>query len=57
MFAVLYRGWAQLAEKTLSICKMIDRRMWPSMSPLRQFRKVPEEIIKKIEKKSFPWER
>lgn len=57
LFSVLFRGWAQLADKTLSICKMIDRRMWPSMSPLRQFRKVPEEIIKKIEKKSFPWER
>ncbi|XKL59609.1 hypothetical protein PGB90_000625 [Kerria lacca] len=54
---VLYRGWAQLTDKTLSLCKMIDRRMWPSMSPLRQFRKIPEEIIKKIEKKNFPWER
>uniref|UniRef100_A0A8B9LHA9 U5 small nuclear ribonucleoprotein 200 kDa helicase n=1 Tax=Astyanax mexicanus TaxID=7994 RepID=A0A8B9LHA9_ASTMX len=31
--------------------------MWQSMSPLRQFRKLPEEVIKKIEKKSFPFER
>uniref|UniRef100_A0A8D9A7K7 U5 small nuclear ribonucleoprotein 200 kDa helicase n=2 Tax=Cacopsylla melanoneura TaxID=428564 RepID=A0A8D9A7K7_9HEMI len=54
---VLYRGWAQLADKALSLCKMVDRRMWQSMSPLRQFRKIPEEIIKKIEKKNFPWER
>lgn len=54
---VLFRGWAQLADKCLSLCKMIDRRMWQSMTPLRQFRKVPEEIIKKIEKKNFPWER
>lgn len=54
---VLFRGWAQLADKCLSICKMIDRRMWQSMSPLRQFRKMPEEIVKKIEKKNFPWER
>lgn len=54
---VLYRGWAQLADKCLSLCKMIDRRMWQSMSPLRQFRKMPEEIVKKIEKKNFPWER
>jgi hypothetical protein len=36
---------------------MVDRRMWQSMSPLRQFRKMPEEIVKKIEKKNFPWER
>ena len=25
---VLCRGWAQLADKTLSLCKMIDRRMF-----------------------------
>nr|XP_033194376.1 putative U5 small nuclear ribonucleoprotein 200 kDa helicase [Bombus vancouverensis nearcticus] len=54
---VLFRGWAQLGDKCLSLCKMIDRRMWQSMSPLRQFRKMPEEIVKKIEKKNFPWER
>lgn len=54
---VLYRGWAQLADKCLSLCKMIDRRIWQSMSPLRQYRKMPEEVVKKIEKKNFPWER
>ena len=25
--------------------------------PLRQFKGIPEDIIKKIEKKDFPWER
>uniref|UniRef100_A0A4W4GXY6 U5 small nuclear ribonucleoprotein 200 kDa helicase n=1 Tax=Electrophorus electricus TaxID=8005 RepID=A0A4W4GXY6_ELEEL len=54
---VLGRGWAQLTDKTMNLCKMIDKRMWLSMSPLRQFRKLPEEVIKKIEKKSFPFER
>lgn len=54
---VLHRGWAQLADKCLMLCKMIDKRMWQSMTPLRQFKKMPEEIIKKIEKKSFAWER
>lgn len=54
---VLHRGWAQLADKSLALCKMVDKRMWQSMSPLRQFRKMPEEIVKKIEKKNFPWER
>lgn len=54
---VLYRGWAQLTEKCLSLGKMINRRMWQSMTPLRQFKKVPEEVVKKIEKKNFPWER
>ena len=27
------------------------------MSPLRQFKKMPEEVVKKIEKKNFPWSR
>ena len=27
------------------------------MSPMRQFKKIPEEVVKKIEKKNFPWER
>uniref|UniRef100_A0A3P9NV17 U5 small nuclear ribonucleoprotein 200 kDa helicase n=1 Tax=Poecilia reticulata TaxID=8081 RepID=A0A3P9NV17_POERE len=54
---VLNRGWAQLTDKTMNLCKMIDKRMWQSMSPLRQFRKLPEEVVKKIEKKNFPFER
>ena len=54
---VLHRGWAQLADKCLALCKMVDKRMWQSMSPLRQFKKIPEEAVKKIEKKNFPWER
>uniref|UniRef100_A0A8C5MH69 U5 small nuclear ribonucleoprotein 200 kDa helicase n=1 Tax=Leptobrachium leishanense TaxID=445787 RepID=A0A8C5MH69_9ANUR len=54
---VLNRGWAQLTDKTLNLCKMIDKRMWQSMCPLRQFRKLPEEVVKKIEKKNFPFER
>lgn len=54
---VLHHGWAQLADKALTLCKMVDKRMWQSMSPLRQFRKIPEEVIKKIEKKNFPFDR
>jgi len=54
---VLLNGWAQLADKTLSLCKMIDRRMWQSMCPLRQFKKIPVDVVKKIEKKNFPFER
>lgn len=54
---VLYRGWAQLADKALALCKMVNKRMWQSMSPLRQFRRIPEEVVRKIEKKNFPFER
>ena len=34
---------------------MIDHRMWQSMTPLRQFTKIPMDVIKRIEKKDFPW--
>ena len=54
---VLKRGWAALADRVLNFCKMIDRRMWLAQTPLRQFNGIPEDIIKKIEKKDFPWER
>eukprot|EP00794_Sanderia_malayensis_P005235 gene5235-5896_t len=54
---VLHRGWAQLTDRAINLCKMIDKRMWLSMTPLRQFKKIPMEVIKKIEKKDFPWER
>ena len=54
---VLKRGWAGLADRVLNMCKMVDKRMWLSQTPLRQFHGIPEDIIKKIEKKDFQWER
>ena len=33
----LKKGWAQLAENLLNTCKMVERRQWYSMTPLRQF--------------------
>ncbi|KAL5471241.1 hypothetical protein EMCRGX_G029336, partial [Ephydatia muelleri] len=53
----LHRGWAQLTDKTLSLCKMIDKRMWLSMTPLRQFKKLSDDVVRRIEKKDFPWDR
>ncbi|KAJ3182114.1 DEIH-box ATPase [Irineochytrium annulatum] len=53
----LKRGWAQLSRKALDLCKMVDKRMWLSMSPLRQFRNFPMATIMKLERKDFPWDR
>ncbi|ORX98893.1 Sec63-domain-containing protein [Basidiobolus meristosporus CBS 931.73] len=53
----LKRGWAQLARKALDLCKMAEKRMWLSMSPLKQFKQIPADILKRLEKKEFPWER
>ena len=53
----LRRGWAQIAETALTACKMIDKRMWSCMTPLRQFKGIPEEILRRIEKKEqMTWE-
>ncbi|CAM9002212.1 unnamed protein product [Rhodiola kirilowii] len=54
---VLKRGWAQLAEKTLNMSKMVNKRMWSVQTPLRQFNGVPNEILMKLEKKDLAWER
>lgn len=52
------RGWASLAMRALMFCKMIGRRMWSTMCPLRQFANaLPEDILRKLEKKDFPWQR
>jgi len=32
------KGWAQLSQTILSVSKMIEKRMWSTMTPLRQFK-------------------
>ncbi|KAJ0084931.1 hypothetical protein Patl1_29455 [Pistacia atlantica] len=54
---VLKRGWAQLAEKALNLNKMVTKRMWNVQTPLRQFNGIPNEILMKLGKKDFAWER
>ncbi|KAL7998004.1 putative Sec63 domain, RNA helicase HrpA, immunoglobulin E-set, C2 domain superfamily [Plasmopara halstedii] len=54
----LNRSWASLAERMLSFCKMVDKRMWLSHSPLRQFAPaISKTILKRIEKKDISWEK
>ncbi|KAK7461038.1 Pre-mRNA-splicing helicase BRR2 [Stygiomarasmius scandens] len=58
MFEIcLKRGWAVPAKACLDLCKMVEKRMWGSMTPLRQFKGVPAEVIRKAEGKQFPWYR
>ncbi|WVF70387.1 hypothetical protein IAT40_005177 [Kwoniella sp. CBS 6097] len=58
MFEIcLKKGWAGPMRAALDLCKMVERRMWKSMSPLRQFPRIRGEIITKAERKEFPWHR
>ncbi|TPX14240.1 uncharacterized protein E0L32_000634 [Thyridium curvatum] len=51
----LKKGWASVAKTALDLCKMAEKRMWPTMSPLRQFPTCPREIIQKSERIDVPW--
>ena len=51
----LKKGWADVAKMALDLCKMAEKRMWPTMTPLRQFPSCPRDVIKKAERVEAPW--
>lgn len=51
----LRKGWASLTRTTLDICKMVERRIWLSNSPFRQFPHCPPDVVKKTEASQLPW--
>ena len=51
----LRKGWASVAKLALNMCKMAEKRMWPTMSPLRQFPTCPPEIVRKAERIEVPF--
>ena len=51
----LKKGWASVAKTALDLCKMAEKRMWPTMTPLRQFPNCPRDIIQKTERVDVPW--
>ena len=51
----LKKGWSSVAKTALDLCKMAEKRMWPTMTPLRQFHGCPKEVIQKAEKIDVPW--
>ena len=52
----LKKGWASVAKTALDLCKMAEKRMWPTMSPLRQFPSCPREVIQKAERIDVSWQ-
>ncbi|KKA23733.1 Pre-mRNA splicing helicase [Rasamsonia emersonii CBS 393.64] len=50
----LKRGWS-VAKTALDLCKMAEKRMWPTMTPLRQFPSCPRDIVQKAERIDVPW--
>ncbi|XP_026402952.1 DExH-box ATP-dependent RNA helicase DExH12-like [Papaver somniferum] len=54
---VLKRGWAQVAEKALNLCKMVGKQMWSVQMPLRQFHGIQKDLLTKLERKELAWDR
>lgn len=51
----LKKGWSSVAKTALDLCKTAEKRMWPTMTPLRQFPSCPREVMQKAEKIDVPW--
>ncbi|KAL8914049.1 MAG: hypothetical protein Q9171_001300 [Xanthocarpia ochracea] len=51
----LKKGWSSVAKTALDLCKMAEKRMWPTMTPLRQFPACPRDVITRAEKIDVPW--
>ncbi|KAF2754265.1 pre-mRNA splicing helicase-like protein [Pseudovirgaria hyperparasitica] len=51
----LKKGWSSVTKLTLDLCKMAEKRMWPTMSPLRQFPNAPRDIVSKAERLEVPF--
>ncbi|KAI0397895.1 Sec63 Brl domain-containing protein [Xylariaceae sp. FL0594] len=52
----LQKGWSSVCRTALDMCKMAEKRMWPTMTPLRQFApRVSRDIISKAERIDVPW--
>lgn len=51
----LHKGWAKLARLMLNICKMVEKRLWLTSTPLRQYPHAPIDVINVAEKSLTPW--
>ncbi|KAI3631541.1 hypothetical protein MIR68_010424 [Amoeboaphelidium protococcarum] len=52
----LHKKWAYATSQSLELCKMVHRRMWSVMTPLRQLPgSVDTDILRRLERKEFPW--
>jgi len=53
------KGWANVVEICLSLCKMVEKRQWIVQTPLRQFRgtALKHDAIRKIERKYMEFDK
>ncbi|KAG0662889.1 DEIH-box ATPase [Maudiozyma exigua] len=51
----LKKKWSKVTKLLLTLSKCIDRKMWVTNSPLRQYQKCPIEVIRKAESSNLQW--
>lgn len=54
---VLKKGWSAAALRLLTLAKMLDRRLWHTVHPLRQFPNLRPDITTKLEAKAASLDR
>ena len=48
----LRKGWPVMAARILALCKAVDHQQWSFEHPLKQFGRLPQDVVTKlIEKK------
>jgi pre-mRNA-splicing helicase BRR2 len=51
----LKKQWAGVTKMVLDLCKMVEKRIWLSNSPFRQFPDCHAKIIRNSESSNLPW--
>ncbi|KAK7072360.1 activating signal cointegrator 1 complex subunit [Halocaridina rubra] len=46
---VLHKGWPLMAGRLLTMAKMLEHQLWHFESPLRQFSRLTQEILDKLD--------
>ncbi|ODQ66264.1 Sec63-domain-containing protein [Nadsonia fulvescens var. elongata DSM 6958] len=51
----LRKNWAMTTKAALDLCKCVEKQIWLSSSPFRQYPGCPPEVIRKTETSHMPW--
>lgn len=54
MFEIaLRKRWPLMTRRLLTLCKVIDKRLWDSAHPLRQFPNLSPVVLNRLEEKKL----
>ena len=53
----LRRGWPKIAARLLTLCKTVDQRLWAFEHPLKQFGRLSQDVLRKIDESKLTMDR